>query len=45
MQQQAMVGLLCGHTQLIIKGWALPLPQLDGASMLAPLLDRSFLLF
>ena len=30
----------CGHTPLFFEGWAPPLPQLDGASVLVLHLDR-----
>ena len=40
LQQQGMAGWLCGHTPLFFQGWASPLPQLDGASVLVPHLDR-----
>ena len=38
--QHDMVSQLCGHTPLIFQGWASPLRQLDGASVLATQLDR-----
>ena len=40
LQQQSMVGSPCGNTPLFFQGWAAPLSQLNGASVLVLHLDR-----